>query len=234
MTAGGIIWGRFSGRATVKKPNLPYVGDDAMRRFLERHGCSKPFHVVRMRFWGEIVSPSLKASPIATIQGLWPAGLPGFENEREANDFFQTMLGLWNRMAKFQDGSPGVKLRKVGSLDTRESLRDAANLRVEELHDGFMQGFTGGSREMDVPPGVGDILARVEKGIELLATVRNTFAKPPGPDDAQMMVALARSFPDVDHAVHADLNAIAVVVREWRKGQMASTAVAPGKDVMWH
>ncbi|MBM3950259.1 MAG: hypothetical protein FJ311_02255 [Rhodospirillales bacterium] len=200
----------------MKKPNLPYVGDAAMRRFLERHGCSKPFHVVRMRFWGEIVSPSLKASPIATIQGLWPGGLPEFESEREANDFFQTMLGLWNRMAKFQDGSPGVKLQKVGRLDMRESLHDAANLRVEELHDGFLHGFMGGGDRIDVPPGVGELLGRVEKGIELLATTRNTFAKPPGPDDAQMMTELARVFPEVDHAMHADLNAIAVEVRKWR------------------
>jgi len=217
--------------ATVKKPSLPYVGDPAMRRFLERHGCSKLFHVVRMRFWGEIVSPSIKVSPIATIQGLWPGGLPEFESEREANDFFQTMLGLWNRMAKFQDGSPGVKLQKLGSLDTREALRDAANLRIEELRDGFLHGFMGGDEQIDVPSGVGELLRRVENGIEFLATTRNTLAKPSGPDDAQMLIELARIFPQVDHAAHADLNTIAVAVRKWRKGQMPSTAAAALKGV---
>jgi len=216
----------------MKKPNLPYIGDSVMRRFLERHGCSKPFHVVRMRFWGEIVSPSLKVSPVATVQGLWPAGLPEFANERDANDFFQTMLGLWNRMAKFQTGSPGVKLQKIGRLDTREGLRDAANLRVEELHDGFLHGFTGGGEHIDVPPGVGEILARVEKGIELLARARNTFRRPPGPDDAAMLAELGGVFPEVDRAVHADLNAIAAAVREWRKGEMASAITVQHKGML--
>jgi hypothetical protein len=208
----------------VKKPNQPYIGDAAMRRFLERHGCSKPFHVVRMRFWGEIVSPSLKASPIATIQGLWPNGLPEFASEREANDFFQTMLGLWNRMAKFQDGPPGVRLQKVGGLNTREALRDAANTRVEELLDGFFHGFMGGDGHVDVPSGVGDILARVEKGIELLARTRNTFRRPPGPDEENMLAELGRVFPEVDRAVHADLNAIAKTVTRWRRSRLSEMA----------
>jgi hypothetical protein len=180
-----------------------------------------------MRFWGEIVSPSLKASPIATIQSLWPNGLPEFASEREANDFFQTMLGLWNRMAKFQDGSPGVRLQKVGDLDTREGLRDAANTRVEELLDGFFHGFTGGNEHIDVPPGVGDILARVEKGIELLAMTRNTFAKPPGPDDAGMLAELGGVFPEVDRAVQTDLNAIAMTVTRWRRSRLEYGIPAP-------
>lgn len=204
----------------MRKPNPPYIGDAATRRFLERYRCPTPFHVVRMRFWGEIVGPSLKVSPVATVQGLWPDGLPEFENECEANDFFQTMLGLWNRMAKFRGGSPGVKLTKVGRLDMRDNLRDAANLRVEELLDGFFHGFMGGGGHIDVPVGVGDRLRGIEKSIEFLAGMRNTFARPPGPDDAAMMIEFANMFPEVDRVVHAELNAIAASVSEWRKKSM--------------
>lgn len=204
----------------MTKPKFPYPGDGPLKRFLERYHCPVPFHVVRMQFWGEIVSPSLQASPIKTIQSLWPNGLPTFGDSEEANTFFQTLMGLWNNVARFQDGSPPLKLQNVGNIDTRDALYAAAKLRVEELHDGFMHGFTGGNRQIDVPPGVGDLLARVETGIALLATTRNTFAKLPGPDDAAMLAELSAVFPEVDRAVQADLNAIAVAVRDWRKSQL--------------
>ncbi|MFN3348899.1 hypothetical protein [Pseudorhodoplanes sp.] len=211
----------------MAKPKFPYVGDAAMRRFLKLHNCPTPFHVARMRFWGEIVSPSLNVSPVKTISSLWPDGLPTFENGDEANRFFQTLMGLWNRMARHQDASSPVRLQTVESPSTRDALREAAAMRVEELYDGFMHGFTGGNREMDVPSGVAELLARIEKGIELLATARNTFARPPGPDDAGMLDELARVFPVVDHAVQADLNAIAVAVKQWRKTQMAGGLSRP-------
>jgi hypothetical protein len=204
----------------MPKPKFPYAGDAALKRLLERYRCPAPFHVVRMRFWGEIVSPSLQASPIKTIESLWPSGLPPFNNRDEANAFFQALMSLWNNVARFQGGSPPLKLQKVDNVDTRVSLYAAAKLRVEELLDGFMHGFTGGNRQIDVPPGVGDLLGRLEKGIELLATTRNTFAKPPGPDDAAMLAELGQVFPEVDRAVQGDLNAIAVAVRGWRMNQL--------------
>lgn len=204
----------------MPKPKFPYAGDAALKRLLERYRCPAPFHVVRMRFWGEIVSPSLQASPIKTIENLWPNGLPTFDDGGEANAFFQALMSLWNNVARFQDGS--LKLQKVDRIDTRETLHAAANLRVEELYEGFMQGFTGGNRQIDVPPGVGNLLARIEKGIELLATTRNTFAKPPGPEDAAMLAELGGIFPVVDRAVQADLNAIAVAVKNWRKEQLGT------------
>jgi hypothetical protein len=205
----------------MPKPKFPYVGDAALKRLLERYRCPTPFHVVRMRFWGEIVSPSLQASPIKTIESFWPNGLPTFEDGKEANAFFQALMSLWNNVARFQDGS--LKLQKIDKTNTREALHAAATLRVEELLDGFMHGFTGGNEQLDVPPGVGDLLRRVEKSIELLATTRNTFAKPPGPEDAAMLAELSAVFPEIDRAVHADLNAIAVAVKNWRKEQLGTS-----------
>ena len=204
----------------MKKLDRSYPGDDAIRRILARYRCPARFHVVRMRFWGDIVSPSLNTSPIKTVKSLWPDGLPTFETADEANRFFQALLGLWNRMSKFQSGSPPLKLQKIGQIDTRDALHDAAKLRVEELHDGFMYGFTGGNRHVDVPPGVSDLLARVEKGIELLATTRNTFARPPGSDDDAMLAELTNAFPVVDRAIQSDLNEIAIACQASRKAQI--------------
>jgi len=124
-------------------------------------------------------------------------------------------MSLWNNVARFQDGS--LKLQKVDKVDTCEALHAAAKLRFEELQDGFMHGFTRGNREIDVPPVVGDLLRRAEKSIELLAMTRNTFAQLPGTEDAAMLAELGGVFPEVDRAVQADLNAIAIAVKEWRK-----------------
>jgi len=204
----------------MAKSKFPYAGDGAIRKLLLRHDCPTPFHVVRMRFWGEIVSPLFQASPIKTIESFWPGGMPTFDSSEEAHAFFQALMGLWNSLARFQSGSPPLKLQRIGNVGTRAALHAAAALRVEELLDGFMHGFTGGSQQIDVPPGVGDLLARVEKGIELFAMTRNTFAKSPGPEDAAMLAELGRVFPEVDRAVHADLNTIAATVTCWRKDRM--------------
>src|SRR5262245_52061294 len=80
----------------MSKPKFPYAGDANLKRLLERYRCPLPFHVVRMRFWGEIVSPSLRASPIKTIESFWPNGLPAFGDAAQANAFFQALMGLWN------------------------------------------------------------------------------------------------------------------------------------------
>jgi hypothetical protein len=200
----------------MAKPKFPYPGDISLKRLLERYRCPAPFHVVRMRMWGEIVSPSLEVSPVKTIEALWPDGLPAFDDAAEANAFFQSMMGLWNNLARFQSGSPPVRLQKIDKIDTREALHAAASLRLGELYDGFMQGFTGGKRKIDVPAGVADLLAGIEKGIELLAMTRNTFAAAPERDGAAMVAELGRAFPEVDRGLHSDLNGIAVAVTTWR------------------
>jgi hypothetical protein len=202
----------------MAKPKSLYAGDGAIQKLLNRYDCPTPFHVVRMRFWGEIVSPAQKVSPVKTIESLWPEGLPTFDSAEEANAFFQALMGTWNHLAGYQSGSRSLKLTKVGAVDTREGLHAAAKIRVEELYEGFMRGFTGGQEDLDVPAGVGDLLTRIEKGIELLATARNTFARPPGPEDADILAELSGMFPVVDRALHHDLSAIAEAVTRWRSG----------------
>jgi hypothetical protein len=196
------------------------TSDAAVKRLLERYGCPAPFHVVRMRFWGAIASPSFEVSPITTMQRLWSNGPPEFANVREANAFLKPMMSLWNDLTRYQDGSLKLGLQKVGKIDTRERLHAAAALRVEELYDGFMEGFTDGKTEIDVPPVVAECVRRVEKAIELLAMTRNTFANAPGPDDDAILAETVRAFPMIDEAVQTELNAIAVAVKRWRREQL--------------
>jgi hypothetical protein len=218
----------------MPKRKAAYAGDDAVKRLLQRYRCPAPFHVVRMRFWGAIASPSFDVSPITAIQGLWSNGPPEFKDAREANTFLKPMMSLWNELTRYQDGSPRLELERIGEIDTRERLHAAAKLRAEELYDGFLEGFTGGQTEIDVPPGVGDLIRSVEKGTEVFFMIRNTFAKPPGPEDDAILAECAGNFPMVDHAVQADLNAIAVAVKRWRKERLGSKGKQPKRRGTLH
>ncbi len=81
-----------------------------------------------------------------------------------------------------------------------------------------------------MPPGVGDLVRRVEKGIEVFFMMRNTFAQPPGPDDDAILAECARNFPVVDHAVQADLNTIAIAVKRWRKERLGPERAKPKRS----
>ncbi len=55
----------------MKRQTFKYPGDAAFQRLLEKYSCPTPFHVVRMRFLGEIASLDFGASPIKTIESFW-------------------------------------------------------------------------------------------------------------------------------------------------------------------
>src|SRR5215813_12777411 len=72
----------LAGHTLMREPKSEYVGDDAVKRLLRRYRCPAPFHVVRMRFWGAIASPSSEISMITIIQRLWSNGPPQFVDVR--------------------------------------------------------------------------------------------------------------------------------------------------------
>ncbi|HLH88186.1 MAG TPA: hypothetical protein VKX28_06985 [Xanthobacteraceae bacterium] len=198
------------------KPIQAYVGDDAIKRLLARYHCPMPFHAARMRLWGAIASPLPDCAPVAVLASLWHGNPPPFADTHAANAFFQDMMGFWNVLAGLQDGSPPLKLQKIDKLDSRDAMHAAAKLRVEELLDGFLKGFTYGQAELDVPEGVSARVHHVERAIETIIGWRNTFAEPPKAEDAAMCAEFARQLPVIDAAVEDDLNAIAVAVKAWR------------------
>ena len=63
----------------MKPQKFKYPGDVAFQRLLQQYECPTPFHVVRMRFLGEIASLDFGASPIKTIESRWDGDLPGFD-----------------------------------------------------------------------------------------------------------------------------------------------------------
>lgn len=156
-----------------------YPGDAAFRRLLERYGCPTPFHVVRMRFLGEIASLDFAASPTKTIESFWDGDLPVFEGEKDASAFYQAMLSLWNRMARHQNGVL-VKLVKPKSLRQRDDIAGAFRMRAEEIGDGFLRGFSGGG---ETPMGLEEAVRALNESAERFAEAAARLEGPQSVED---------------------------------------------------
>ena len=166
----------------MKRQKFKYPGDAAFQRLLEKHGCPTPFHVVRMRFLGEIASLDFGASPIKTVESFWDGELPLFEREGEASIFFQTMMSLWTRMARHQEGVL-VKLQKTKKLRDWDDVSAALRMRAEELRDGFLVGFSGSGNAQPVPQHLEDALHGLEKAAEQFELVAERVNGPERGED---------------------------------------------------
>ena len=145
----------------MKRQKFKYPGDAAMEMFLRKHQCPTPFHVVRMRFLGEIASLKFDASPISTVRSFWDGDLPVFDGEGSANAFFQMMMSIWNRMSRHQDGVL-VKLAKPKKLRNWDEISTVLRMRAEEVRDGFLNGFAL-SDDQHLPDALSDAIHRLKE-----------------------------------------------------------------------
>lgn len=144
----------------VKKPGK-YPGDAAFDRFLDKYDCPLLLDVLKMRFLGAIASPDFGVSPLSVVRECWDGELPEFADETEAGAFFESVMSLWNRLARHQDGVR-VKLTKPTRLRDWSDMSDMFHVRGSEIIDGFLHGFD------DTP---------VSKVPEPLEEVRDTLEK---------------------------------------------------------
>jgi len=145
------------------------ASDDAVRLMLDRYKCPVPFHTVRTRFLGNIASPSITASPIAMVKGLWGGELPVFDHPDEVNTLFGALvMGLWNRLTRHQDRSAPFRLARPDLPSDREGLEALARIRREEV-EGFVEGLFGTSQELDLPE-------RAHRALQTLTEIRSMFA----------------------------------------------------------
>ncbi len=144
-----------------------YIGDAKIRSLLETFSCPTPFHAVRGQFMGNIASPVLSASPIRTIEGIWPGGLPVFESEEEANELMQGLLGLWNHLAQHQKRSKPFKLTVKPVNDDRDAMREFLTVRTEEIAY-FLEGLLNGDAEHPLPDDIRDEIKLLAENYALM------------------------------------------------------------------
>lgn len=136
---------------------------------LSRYQCPTPFHAVRARFMGSIVSPVPDPLPVHTLQQLWGGQFPPFDSVEDLNHLLYVLMdGIWNRLTAHQnDGNP-FKLTRVRVRRTREGVRDYALVRKQEI-EGFLDGLFGPHEEMDLSESARD-------GVDALGEIRGMLA----------------------------------------------------------
>ena len=117
----------------MKKLSLKYVGAKTVRALLERYACPIPFHIVRMRFLGNIATPQLDASPIETIKSFWGGELPEFDNRAAVNELFEALMSLWNELARHQSITKPVQLVRMAVKPDPGNLIRLCQTRTEEF-----------------------------------------------------------------------------------------------------
>ena len=198
---------------------MKYVGDGAIKKLLERHGCPTPFHVVRMRFLGEIASPALGISPTKSIESFWPNGMPEFDSQAEVEKLYGGLMGLWNHLARHQGGVP-VKLHEMSKLRTWEDLAGGLRMRHEEV-DAFVDGLAVTGMEAMVSAPLMKAISNLQRLADLLSEAEAAIA-----DSAQE--TKGASLPDGENAlrdhsasIEKMLSAVVMVSADLRRDMVA-------------
>ena len=153
----------------AKRPVPSTATEAEVRALLERYGCPVPIHEVRTRFVGNIATPSLSASPIKTVEGLWGGKLPEFASTDAANELISALImGLWNRLSRHQERNAPFRLTRFDVPATREGLATLAFIRRQEL-DGFIDGLFGAEESIDLPK-------RAHRGLDTISKIRARIA----------------------------------------------------------
>jgi len=149
---------------------------------LERYNCPLTPTVVRMRFWGAINSPAAHISPIEEIDHLWRGKRRRFENEDEAQAFYDVMIRFWNSLAENRASGKPVAFAMRSGLNTIDGLKSAIASRHAELEDGFFSGFIGNLRRHD--PVDSRISSNIDKLSDVIEEIEELMEGPIGPSNA--------------------------------------------------
>ena len=209
----------------MKKPSLKYVGSKTVRALLERYACPIPFHVVRMRFLGNIATPKLDASPIETIKSLWGGELPEFDNMAAINELLEAMMSLWNELARHQSGTKPVRLLRMAVKPDPDDLRRLCQTRTEEL-EGFIDGLFGDGEVIDLPKRANEALGHLADINAMLHGILNLMARKPAPAVSEEdMASTLKKVVELSRIVEKELHAAVLSGKRARQQAISTRAV---------
>lgn len=161
-------------------------GDADVVALLNRYQCPTPFHAVRARFMGSIVSPVPDRSPMNTIQELWGGKFPPLDSVDDLNRLLHVLAdGVWNRLTAHQTAGRPFRLTRIKAGQTLEGVHHYALVRKQEI-EGFMDGLFGPHEEIDLPESARDGVATIGEIRAMLAGAINLLDEaglPAAPDE---------------------------------------------------
>lgn len=130
-------------------PQGVYPGDDAFEAFLDRYLCPLSLQAMKFRIWGQITTVAMTVSPVQEIKSMWDDELPTFVDEAEASSFFEMIMSLWNTLAEMNMTGKRFNLSQRSGLGDLDGLRRMVERRLDELDEGFLNGFSADMRPFD-------------------------------------------------------------------------------------
>jgi hypothetical protein len=122
-----------------------------VQALLQKYDCPVPYHAVRTRFLGAIVSPVEGVLPVGVLKGLWVGEFPAFDSVHALNELVQVLImGLWNQLTRHQKIGQPFRFVELSVPKTLEGLASLALVRREEI-DGFVDGLFGPAERIDLP-----------------------------------------------------------------------------------
>lgn len=157
---------------TIIPQTTDYPGDEAFEKLLKTYACQLSFKAFKFRFWGQITSIAFRVQPMQEIQDIWEGKLPLFQDEKEAQEFFDVIFSLWNALAEMNMNGRRLPLSQRRGLDTPDGLSAMIKCRLDELDEGFLAGFMGDMRVYDEPSHrTGACLSKLEDLVENLESL---------------------------------------------------------------
>jgi hypothetical protein len=165
------------------KRGAPKTNEKVVRALLEKYDCPMPYHAVRTRFLGALVSPVEPASPVAAVKGLWGGEFPAFDGIEAVNELMQVLvMGLWNDLTQHQKANRRFRFVQLRVPSTIEGLAALSLVRREEI-DGFVEGLFGEAEQIDLPESGYRALGELGEIRAMLAGVHELSTRPEKNDE---------------------------------------------------
>jgi len=174
-----------------------YIGDDKFKKFLEHYACPTPIGVVKMRFAGAVCSPNLDLRPADVISSFWEKeNQPRLETKKEAELFFKFFMGLWDDLfEKIRQNH----LTLPKSAEETKDLRSRCLERYEEVEYGFLEGFWGGRKDLNLPAYIVEIIDSLSETADVYGVLAKRIEN--GEDSSGIRKTVAHTDKVVERAI---------------------------------
>jgi hypothetical protein len=185
---------------------LPYIGDDAFRAFLGKHGCPTSVEVIRMRFLGAAVSPRREADIFPLVEDFFEYDMPEL-NGQELVSFHQTFLDLFHEVSEESRHSP-VALSPVAAVVSHAGIKDILYRRIDEVVFGFLEGVWKSDSELPLSEPQAAMLTAIEEtarsyDVRLVEIVRNEEAAV-----TETVADLLRELTEIDKSIETTITSL--------------------------
>ena len=207
---------------SMKKRSLRYAGDKAVRALLERYACPTSFHVIRTRLLGNIATPRLDASPLRAIESCWEGELPGFDNVGAASELFESLMGLWNELARHQSATKPFRLTRMEAKPDTDDIRRLCRTRTEEL-EGFIDGLFGDVELMDLPERANEALDNLGKIYAMTRVIIDLLERESASE--RDLRGILKDVGELSHIAEKELHAVMLACKRARQQTLSTIAV---------